>query len=153
MDSPAAPLLRTIEDYLFRGLLPLLAEHGWDRQRGGFIERLEADHSPSPLDYRRLTTIGRGLFVFSAAARLRPQAGLEDVAHRAYDYLVRRFWDDRFGGWLFKVDLDGGPLDSAKDLYGHAFAMFGLAHYYRTFRRREALEIARETSRLLKRHL
>ncbi|MFI4988818.1 MAG: AGE family epimerase/isomerase, partial [Alphaproteobacteria bacterium] len=47
----------------------------------------------------------------------------------------------------------GGPLDSAKDLYGHAFAMFGLAHYYRTFRRREALEIARETSRLLKRHL
>ncbi len=153
MGSAAPPLGKRIDDYLFRELLPLWAEHGWDRLHGGFFERLEADHSPSPLEHRRLTVCGRQLYVFSEAARLRPGTGHEDVAHRIYDYLVRRFWDHRFGGWFFTVALDGSPLDTGKDLYGHAFAMFGLAHYFQSFRRREALEIARETGHLLGRHL
>ncbi len=153
MDCAAAALRARIEDYLYRGLLPLWAEHGWDDARGGFHEQLEADHSPSRLDYRRLTVLGRQLYVFSQAAQSTSIAAFAALAHRAYDYLVRHFWDDRFGGWIFKVDLGGSPLDTTKDLYGHAFAMFGLAHYYRAFARREALEIARESNLLLKRHL
>jgi len=153
MDSAAPALRQRIEDYLFRGLLPLWAEQGWDHARGGFHERLEADHSPSPLDYRRLTVVGRQLYVFSEAARSTPEPAFANLAHSAYDYLVKHFWDDRFGGWIFKVNLAGMPRDTTKDLYGHAFAMFGLAHYYRAFREREALAIAHETNLLLKRHL
>ena len=153
MKSAQAAESARIEDYLFRKLLPLWAERGWDHARGGFHDQLEVDRSPTPLPYRRLTALGRQLFVFSEAARLTAEDRFAAIAHASYDYLLRRFWDERYGGWYFKVDLSGAALDSGKDLYGHAFALFGLAHYYSAFRRQEALERARETNRLLKRHL
>ena len=153
MSSAGADQSARIEDYLFGKLLPLLAERSWDHARSGFHEQLEADHSPSALGYRRLTVLGRQLFVFSEAARRTGTKHYAEIAHRAYDYLIERFWDDRFGGFFFKVDLGGSSLDTKKDLYGQAFAMFGLAHYHRAFARRDALERAGECSRLLKRHL
>ena len=142
-----------IADYLRTGLLPLWAERGWDRERGGCHEQLEPDRSPSPLGYRRLTVAGRQLYVFSEAARLGYAGAHAAHAHRIYEHLAKHFWDRDHGGWYFKIDLAGAPFDRTKDLYGQAFAMFGLAHYYASFGRREALELARETNRLVKRHL
>ncbi len=146
-------LAQGITRYLVEGLLPLWAGPGRDAARGGFHERLNAERRPLPLDYCRLTVCGRQLFVFSRAAGLGAPPEIQRVAHRIYEEMTERFWDRRHGGWLFKTDLAGQPLDPQKDLYAHAFVLFGLAHYYDCYRRPEALALARSTSDLLKRHL
>ncbi len=44
------------------------------------------------------------------------------------------------GGWYFSLDDDNTPHDATKDLYSHAFIMFGLAHYLAIFADKDALD-------------
>jgi mannobiose 2-epimerase len=52
------------------------------------------------------------------------------AARRAYEYLVRYFWDQQFGGVYWMVDFEGQPTDTKKRIYGQAFTVYALAEYY-----------------------
>jgi mannose/cellobiose epimerase-like protein (N-acyl-D-glucosamine 2-epimerase family) len=134
-------LVGRIDTYLRGGLLPLWAARGFDRARGGCHERLRADHEPADLGHRRLTVCARQLFVFSRAAELDLLDHARRLAEEIFRYLVEHFYDEDHGGWIFKVELAGLPLDRSKDLYAHDFVVLALAHYAAISQDQRALEM------------
>ena len=132
-------------DYTFRDMARFCATHGWDDAREQTRERLLTDLSPAPLDYRRGMVVGRQLFYFSHAYRVTGDEAFCDCAHSLYEDLTGNFWDDVNGGWYFSLTADNGLSDATKDLYGHAFILFGLAHYLAIIGNDEALYWIRRT--------
>ena len=90
----------------------------------------------------------RILWTFSTAARVTGDASLRPFADRAYDFLCR-FEDRENGGVYWSVTYDGHPRDTTKHTYCQAFAIYGLAAYYRLTGNREALEKAVSLYRLI----
>lgn len=108
-------------------LLDLWARRGWDAARGGWHERLDAARAPAPVDFRRIMVCGRMMFIYSAGQPFGIAPRDHALALRTLAYARERLLDPVHGGWWFKVDLEGRPLDRKKDLYAHAFAIFGLS--------------------------
>ncbi len=146
--APGDDPIKAIDVYLRDGMLPLWASRGWDDVRGGWHERLRADHAPVELDYRRLTVCARQLFVYSKAAEFGLMDGARRIADRTFRYLVDHFLDSQ-GGWIFKVTAAGAPLDRTRDLYGHAFVLLGLADYWAISRDEQALDLARHADAVI----
>lgn len=138
--------------YTFADMARLCATRGWDAARNRSVERLQADLTPTPLGYRRGMVAGRQLFFFSHAYRLTKDPLYEDRARCLFADLVSHFWDKANGGWFFSLNDDDSPCDTTKDLYGHAFIMFGLAHYLAIFADRAALDWLCKTDELVLRH-
>lgn len=145
-------IAREFVGYTFMDMARLCATRGWDEPRGRSVERLQADLTPAPLGYRRGMVAGRQLFFFSHAYRLTMDPLFEDRARRLYADLVGHFWDKTQGGWYFSVDDDNTPHNPTKDLYGHAFIMFGLAHYVAVFLDSDASGWIEQTKELVFRH-
>ncbi len=128
-----------------RRLLDLWARRGWDAARGGWYERLDADRRPVAAGFRRVMVCGRMMFLYSAAAGLGEPARDRALARRTLEFARERLRDPVHGGWWFSVDLDGRPLERKKDLYGHAFAIFGLSALARAWRDEAARDLALAT--------
>jgi mannose-6-phosphate isomerase len=144
-------LIGRIDSYL-TAMLRLWAARGWDEARQGHQERLDAAHRPVDLGFRRLTVCARQLFVFSRAESCGLIGGARSIADRTFRYLVDRFRDPVHGGFTFTVDPDGAPLDRSKDLYGHAFALLGLAEYLAISDATDAGPLLAETDASAMRH-
>lgn len=140
-----------IEEYLFGGLLPLWQQHGADRDRGGFHERLGADRAPLPLGYKRLLVQCRQIYTFSHAVTL-GHTDFAEAAHHGFEFLSA-YRDPDSGGWFFKVTPNGEILDRTFDTYGQAFVLFAMAWYHRAFGDERALEWAWGTVEFLEAQL
>ena len=90
----------------------------------------------------------RILWTFSTAARLLNSPEYRAYADWAYEALGL-FEDREHGGVYWSVTFDGKPADTTKHTYCQAFAIYGLAAYYRLTGKREALEKARKLFRLI----
>jgi len=139
--------------YVLSDMAGMWAGTGWNEVGKHGFEQLQAHRTPSPLGYRRSMAVGRQLFFFSQAWRVTGKALFADRAQTLFTDLTERFWDSQHGGWFFSLGDDGKPTDTTKDLYGHAFVMFGLAHYASIFGRSDALDWAERTNDLVKGHL
>ena len=64
------------------------------------------------------------------------------MADRAFAQIRDRFFDPVYGGVYWSLDATGRPLDTKKQFYAIAFAVYGLAEYHRATGLREALELA-----------
>ena len=118
--------------------LLFLVEHGWDIKYGGLFETLDSQGKNGPEDFRRVMVHARQLFVFSRWTRVTGDKAFERMADKIFEYLTASFWDADYGGWCSRVALDGKPLDFTKDLYAHAFVLFGLLHYAEYIKKNEA---------------
>jgi mannobiose 2-epimerase len=111
-----------------------------DERRGGFIGqmdsagRLDADASKGSILNARI------LWTFSAAYRQTGQPAHLAAATRAFDYLLAHFVDNEHGGIYWLVDADGQPLNTRKQIYALAFAIYGLSEYYRATQNPLALQ-------------
>ncbi len=143
----------TLRAHLVDELLPLWARHGLDRERGGYWNRLGPDLAPRPDGHKRLLVHTRQLFSFTRGVELGGGEAAREAAAHGLAFLRERFWDARHGGWFTTSDEAGAPLDRRKDLYGHAFAIFALAHHARVFGEPASLRLARETLELLRARL
>ena len=128
---------RKFKDRLVGRTLPFLIERGWDWNRGGLIEHLGAEGSDAGTPYRRVMVHARQLYVYATWAARTGNTDFAAHADRIFAYMIERFWDQESGGWLEMVDLEGTPSGFDKDLYAHAFALFGLGAYRRASRRNE----------------
>ncbi len=145
-------IAREFVGYTFMDMAQLCATRGWDEPRGRSVERLQADLTPASIGYRRAMVAGRQLFFFAHAYRLTMDPIFEDRARRLYADLLDHFWDKTHGGWYFSVDDDNAVHDTTKDLYGHAFIIFGLAHYAAIFSDADAFNWIEQTNELVFRH-
>jgi mannobiose 2-epimerase len=93
----------------------------------------------------------RILWTYAAAAR-RIGPVWRETADWAFAYVTGRFWDAGKGGIFWSVDAGGAPLDTRKQTYSQAFALYALAEYYRLTGEPKALELARRIYELIERH-
>ena len=90
----------------------------------------------------------RILWMFSTAAKILRRDDLREYADHAMDFL-RRFEDPVNGGVYWSVTYDGKPADTTKHTYCQAFAIYGLAAYYRLTGSKEALDKAMDLFRII----
>ena len=90
----------------------------------------------------------RILWTFSTAAAELESEELRQYADHAMDFF-RKFEDPVHGGVYWSVTYDGQPADTTKHTYCQAFAIYGLAAYYRLTGKREALDKAMDLFRII----
>lgn len=132
--------------------LPLWADRGVDRERGGFVEELNQDGSPSQVAFKRVRVQGRQLFSFSIAAILGWNKEAASIADHGYEFM-KKYCRGKDGVWVKKVSRDGSILDPQLDLYDTAFIVLGLITYYRLTKNSEALLLVEETLRMVQTQL
>ena len=133
--SEASVLLET-------NILRFWQERMVDYRQGGFYGRIDGYNVLHPDAEKGAVLNARILWTFSAAARVLNNTPYRILAARAYDYLMQRFMDREQGGVYWSLNADGTPLDTKKQTYAIAFAIYGLAEYVRLTNNQEALNAA-----------
>ncbi|HXO74055.1 MAG TPA: AGE family epimerase/isomerase [Puia sp.] len=123
-----------------------------DLVHGGFIGRIDGRDQPHPEAPKGLVLNSRILWAFSAAWRSTGESVYRRVADRAHHYLLHNFLDKDHGGAFWSLDAAGQPLDTRKQIYGQAFALYGLSEYYRASGNKTALDEAISLFRLIEQH-
>ena len=113
-----------------------------DYRQGGFYGRIDGYNVLHPDAEKGAVLNARILWTFAAAARVLNNTPYRILATRAYDYLMQRFIDREQGGVYWSLNADGTPLDTKKQTYAIAFAIYGLAEYVRLTNNQEALNAA-----------
>ena len=113
-----------------------------DYRQGGFYGRIDGYNVLHPDAEKGAVLNARILWTFAAAARVLNNTPYRILAARAYDYLMQWFMDREQGGIYWSLNADGTPLDTKKQTYAIAFAIYGLAEYVRLTNNQEALNAA-----------
>ncbi len=129
-------------EVLETNILPFWSTRMVDNERGGFYGRIDGHNTLHPDAPKGAVLNARILWSFAAAARVLHNTPYRILAARAYDYLMQRFIDREHGGVYWSLHADGTPLDTKKQTYAIAFAIYGLAEYYRATQDSEALNAA-----------
>ena len=123
-------------------ILSFWQEQMVDYRQGGFYGRIDGYNVLHPDAEKGAVLNARILWTFAAAARVLNNTPYRILAARAYDYLMQRFIDREQGGVYWSLNADGTPLDTKKQTYAIAFAIYGLAEYVRLTNNQEALNAA-----------
>jgi len=81
-----------------------------------------------------------------------PNEEYQSKAKQGVDFLIKYLWDDKNGGWRWKVKKDGSPFDDGKIVYGQSFAIYALSDYYISTGDKRGLEYAEKTFDLLQKY-
>ncbi len=150
--APLNDYLRRIEDDLRGNILPFWIERVVNRGGRSYFGSLTNDLAVDPGAERGALLTSRILWTYSAAyARYRDAAYLA-MADHAYSDLQSHFHDPKFDGYWWSVSANGAVLRDRKQVYGQAFAVYALAEYHAATGRREPLDQAVATHRLIEGH-
>jgi mannobiose 2-epimerase len=153
MDPHATTQLAAqVRAQLFEHILPFWCGPAVDRARGGWMAWLSNDLTPDRSQPKGLIVHSRILWAFSAVHQVRPDPLYRQMAERAFDYLMNRFWDAQHGGAFWRLDDAGRMLDDSKKIYGQAFYIYALTEFHRAFNSAPALARAQELFALIERH-
>ena len=94
----------------------------------------------------------RILWTFASAYRVLGNPDYLQMALRARDQILGPFWDSDFGGTYWSLDSEGHPLDTKKQIYSIAFAIYGLSELYRASGDELALRKAVELFHIIEEH-
>ncbi|MBN2279586.1 MAG: AGE family epimerase/isomerase [Candidatus Marinimicrobia bacterium] len=130
---------------LYDNILPFWIDNAVDYDHGGFIGRIFNDLRVEENAPKGLILNARILWTFSKAYNISKIDDYLQIATRAYRYLIEKFYDEKFGGFVWSVDYNGNFFDEKKRAYGQGFAIYGLSEYYRASRDEWALKVAIDT--------
>jgi mannobiose 2-epimerase len=147
VNSEPAVLISGIRSHLETKILPFW-ENLKDDAFGGYYGYMdEALHLNRKSDKGCILN-SRILWFFSTAARVLKRSDLCEYANRAWRFMSR-FEDPVNGGLFWSVTREGKPADTTKHTYCQAFALYGIAAWYRLTGNREALQVAMDLFRLM----
>ena len=136
-------------------VMPYWYDTAVDWQRGGYVLADDAARPARPATEKQIVTQARMVWGFSHAYR----KGYRDLrrdylkaAQQGYQFLLDRFLDREHGGYFWKTDLAGQPVNDRKYLYGEAFVVYALVEYSRASSDATALQHALELYRVLQQH-
>ncbi len=115
-----------------------------DHKNGGFLGRITGNEEVITGADKGAILNARILWTFSSAYRLIGNKKYLDLATRAKDYLLKYFYDNKYGGIYWSVSSLGEPVDTKKQIYALGFAIYGLSEYYRCCEDEDALRYACE---------
>ena len=141
-----------VSEHLFGHYLPFWCGPALDRENGGWMAWLSNDLKPDRSQPKGLIVNSRILWAFSAVHRVRPEPVYFEMAERAFDFVMNRFWDGEHGGAFWRLDDSGKVTDDSKKIYGQAFYIYALTEFHQAFGNQAALERAKELFELIERH-
>jgi mannobiose 2-epimerase len=142
-----------VQKELDSDIIPFWSTRAIDEENGGFIGRMANDGTIDKKGPKGLILNTRILWTFSALYVFEKKPELLKLAEREYDYLMKHFWDDQYGGMYWMVDWQGKPLEQQKQIYGQGFVIYCLSEYYRASGDKEALAKAKEVFDLLEKYV
>jgi cellobiose epimerase len=113
-----------------------------DVVNGGFVGKINNDNNIDDKAPKGSVLNARLLWSFSAAYNLTHTVQYLQMAERAFKYIRNHFIDKKYGGVYWTVDHRGDPLDTKKQVYALAFAVYGLSEYYRASEDDSAKQLA-----------
>ncbi len=119
-----------VYENLVENILPFWSGQFID-PRGGFLGRISGKGEVDPKAPKGAILNARILWAFSAAYRVLGKEEYLEVATRARDEIINRFYDSEWGGVFWSLDGEGNPLDTKKQIYAIGFAIYGLSEYSR----------------------
>ena len=113
-----------------------------DNDNGGFVGKVDQSGTIYFDAPKGSVLNSRILWSFSAAYNFTRKDQYLETAVRAFHYLADRFIDKEFGGVYWTLDYKGNPLDTKKQIYALAFAVYGLSEFYQASKNEHAKEMA-----------
>ncbi len=146
-------LAEQVEEHLFNHLMPFWCGPALDTVNGGWMGWLSNDLQPDRTQPKGLIVNSRILWAFSAVHQQRPEPVFRQLAARAFNYVMTKFWDPEHGGACWRLDDTGQVvLDDSKKTYGQAFYIYALTEYHRSFGDQAALQRAIALFELIELH-
>lgn len=133
---------KNCERLLTTNILPFWMDKMVDPIYGGFYGRIDGKgqlHSDAP---KAIILNTRILWTFSAAFKQFGDIAYKDTATRAFDYLNNHFIDPVFNGVYWMLSKNGSVLESKKQVYAQAFAIYALSEFHSATGNETALEQA-----------
>lgn len=150
--SPIRQLRSALLDELQHRMLPYWVENTVDEEHGGFVGQIRQNGERVRDAAKGSVLNARILWTFAAAHRHLGDERFRELAERAHAYIAAHFSDPVYGGVFWTVDNRGHPLETRKQTYAQAFALYGLSEYYRATGDRDALAQAIRTFQLIETH-
>lgn len=100
-------------------------------ERGGFQGKINNNNIADPFAPKGSVLNSRILWTFSAAYTALKDPRYLKIAERAANYLSEYFIDKEYGGVYWTLDYTGKPLETKKQVYAQAFAIYAFAEHYR----------------------
>lgn len=119
---------------------------------GGFYGQMTGDGRLNKAADRGVILNARILWTFSAAYNTTQDPATLRQADHAYAYFMRHFMDDDAGGVVWSVDHEGAYVETKKQIYAQAFAIYGLAEYFVASGQDYALEVAQRLFACIEQH-
>lgn len=135
-------LASAVDSNLYHNIIPFWLSYSVDTVNGGFYGTVSNDGKGLPEARKGLILNARILWTFSSLLLKDGDERFHTMAERAYLYIDEYFIDKEYGGAFYAVDKDGNPVADLKQTYANAFAIYGLAEYYRATGNPSALEQA-----------
>lgn len=128
-----------------------------DEVNGGFIGKMDSYGKIHSEAEKGGVLNARILWTFSAAAGFETLSETErknalKLAERAFDYFKNNFVDHEKGGVYWSINANGTPKSTRKQIYGLAFAIYGLSEFYKVSENQEALALAKELCHLIEKY-
>lgn len=151
MDNRLAVYRKELTEELYN-ILRYWQQHTVDEHDGGFYGGLNNENEVLPDSPKGGVLNARILWTFAAAYKFDGDSRWLQLADRAYNYLSDHFRDREYGGIYWSVSAKGRPLETRKQVYGQAFAIYALSEYYRCNGNKEVLDWAVNIYQLLEDH-
>jgi len=143
---------KQVTEHLFGHYLPFWCGPALDLQNGGWMGWLGNDLQPDRSQPKGLIVNSRILWAFSAVYRVKPDTIYRQMAERAFDFVMNKFWDTECGGAFWRLDDAGKVIDHSKKIYGQAFYIYALTEFHLAFGSPAALARAKALFELIERH-
>lgn len=137
---------------LLTKVLPYWYDRCVDWERGGYLLADDAARPTPPATEKMIVTQARMVWGFAHAYRKGfrdPQRDYLRAARHGYVFLLEHFRDTNLGGYYWKTDLAGQPVNDRKYLYGQAFVVYALVEYHRASDDPAALRHAMDLYRVI----
>ncbi|WCJ61117.1 AGE family epimerase/isomerase [Fontisphaera persica] len=152
----AADLTGLAQEYdrqLREKILPYWYDTTLDRAHGGYLLADDLSGRREAKD-KALVVQARMVWGFSHAHLYQYSDARRDYLQAAqvgYRFLRDRMLDAQHGGYYWRVDAAGKPLQDRKIMYGQSFVIYALVEYYRATQHPEAIRLAMDLFFLLQR--
>jgi mannobiose 2-epimerase len=138
--------------HLQEKILPFWMNTMVDDEYGGFYGWVDNNGRIKKDAGRSAVMNTRILWTFSAAYRMFRDKRYLDMADRSYHYITDHFLDRENGGIYWMLDFKGKPVESKKQIYAEAFAIYSMSEYFKASGDKKALALAKEIFRLIERY-
>jgi len=138
--------------HLQEKILPFWMDRMIDNEHGGFYGYADNNGTIKKNAPKAAVMNTRILWTFSAAYKMFGDKKYLEMAERIYNYIIDNFLDRDNGGIYWMLDYKGKPLESKKQIYAEAFAIYSLSEYFKASGDKKALIMAKDIFRLIEKY-